>query len=603
MKETPLLPSSLLGKIAMLMGLLFLWSPLSFACTESDPALAAQKKSCDEKKTSQKWDCALHRCITTQASLEDRNAVEECADDEKYPSDEAKLKCHDDLAKSEAGDASKIAKDEGKQAMGLNGVIAALGLINVGRVALSDSGETCTSSTIATGAAVVGVGYDYMVVKKAKEEFEDLSNTYQEQFSKDDDGDSSAVVNPFDAQVASFEFLKEQQEKVKQLAKKRKTQYTIMLLGYGAAAVMSVVDIANIADGKCAKGEAITTGIVSVLAAGYSFKLRKGAVDAIEDAGDNIKVIEGLIAKFEETMAGTCIGKREDMSTPRCYCNLPGNKRNPERTNSDICQNLWAGQDQNLFVAESDYSKKRTGPRIGCMTQNKKFDPDCKCRKFKDKKTGRNACFKIPIAKGQISSLAQTAGVGTFAKAVDSISSGNTSSASVNTAGSNQSAARAAKVLEKAKALLAKNLGPKKFAGALRAQERKISSKITPALLKKAASGNVGAIAKGNRPPALKETLAKVEKKAGLKSLYEGGKKKGLAKGGSKKKKAFAFNFVEDGAKVTELGGEEFMDKKYKFKGNDIVNRDDASLWQIISNRYTQSGLQRLFEEEGESDL
>jgi hypothetical protein len=42
------------------------------------------------------------------------------------------------------------------------------------------------------------------------------------------------------------------------------------------------------------------------------------------------------------------------------------------------------------------------------------------------------------------------------------------------------------------------------------------------------------------------------------------------------------------------------MEKNYEYKGNDIVERDDVSLWQIISNRYTQSGLRRLFGEEGD---
>jgi hypothetical protein len=43
-----------------------------------------------------------------------------------------------------------------------------------------------------------------------------------------------------------------------------------------------------------------------------------------------------------------------------------------------------------------------------------------------------------------------------------------------------------------------------------------------------------------------------------------------------------------------------FMEKNYEYKGKDIVERDDVSLWQIISNRYTQSGLRRLFGEEGD---
>ena len=41
---------------------------------------------------------------------------------------------------------------------------------------------------------------------------------------------------------------------------------------------------------------------------------------------------------------------------------------------------------------------------------------------------------------------------------------------------------------------------------------------------------------------------------------------------------------------------ETFMDKKYKYKENDIYKNKSASLWKILSNRYNTSDL-RLFDE------
>ncbi|PJA20243.1 MAG: hypothetical protein COX63_00945 [Candidatus Diapherotrites archaeon CG_4_10_14_0_2_um_filter_31_5] len=38
------------------------------------------------------------------------------------------------------------------------------------------------------------------------------------------------------------------------------------------------------------------------------------------------------------------------------------------------------------------------------------------------------------------------------------------------------------------------------------------------------------------------------------------------------------------------------MEKEYKMDSGDIVNREDIPIWTIISNRYTISGLKRLFD-------
>ena len=56
-------------------------------------------------------------------------------------------------------------------------------------------------------------------------------------------------------------------------------------------------------------------------------------------------------------------------------------------------------------------------------------------------------------------------------------------------------------------------------------------------------------------------------------------------------------NFGETLAQNSSTNSVEFMDKNYKLKNSDINKSDGASLFEIISNRYLQSGINRLFEE------
>ena len=41
---------------------------------------------------------------------------------------------------------------------------------------------------------------------------------------------------------------------------------------------------------------------------------------------------------------------------------------------------------------------------------------------------------------------------------------------------------------------------------------------------------------------------------------------------------------------------DDFLDKKYKIDREQIVKREDVSIWKVITNRYNLSGLPRLFE-------
>jgi hypothetical protein len=97
----------------------------------------------------------------------------------------------------------------------------------------------------------------------------------------------------------------------------------------------------------------------------------------------------------------------------------------------------------------------------------------------------------------------------------------------------------------------------------------------------------------GLTDPGMKSALDQVKEAKKLQMTDGKGKAKEAKKDGPD------FNFDLGGApgadKGDEIGG--FMDKKYNYKDNDIVNNEGASIFQVITNRYNQSGYTRLFEE------
>jgi hypothetical protein len=93
--------------------------------------------------------------------------------------------------------------------------------------------------------------------------------------------------------------------------------------------------------------------------------------------------------------------------------------------------------------------------------------------------------------------------------------------------------------------------------------------------------------------PAMKKAIDAIKAKTGLNLSGSG---KGLSKK-EDKKEAMNFNF-NDGPQVSHGGNVvEYMDKKYNFKNNDISKDNGISIFEIISNRYIESGIRRLFEE------
>ncbi|PJB52855.1 MAG: hypothetical protein CO099_10330, partial [Bdellovibrio sp. CG_4_9_14_3_um_filter_39_7] len=70
----------------------------------------------------------------------------------------------------------------------------------------------------------------------------------------------------------------------------------------------------------------------------------------------------------------------------------------------------------------------------------------------------------------------------------------------------------------------------------------------------------------------------------------------GLNATGGPQQPKFNFSMGDDGG--SNNGNNQvlnYMDKDYNYKNNDIVQRDDLSIFDVISNRYSTSGMRRLF--------
>jgi hypothetical protein len=102
--------------------------------------------------------------------------------------------------------------------------------------------------------------------------------------------------------------------------------------------------------------------------------------------------------------------------------------------------------------------------------------------------------------------------------------------------------------------------------------------------------------------PSLAKAIEKAESRINLTpTLASSGSGKGSIGSGAKGGNGFKFNWNDAAAKEGNKV-QTFMEKKYKYKGSDIVKRNDVSLWNVISRRYQTSGLKRLFGEDEDAE-
>lgn len=347
--------------------------------------------------------------------------------------------------------------------------------------------------------------------------------------------------------------------------------------------------------------------VISGIGAVYSGMLYKAAAEQETEADQNIKKIDRVLAEFKDSFVAFCPNGREDLSQPDCYCYLSTGGKNPNRTKSQICQDLWTKNSYKLSAVAGDYGglSKFVDP-VGCLTVTGQFDENCKCKKFLDK-SGNNACQKgvsITLPAGFGTTFATNTAIKDIVQLSANAGNGNPLLGNFNTGALASKAIATQKLKEAlltkmaadlpANALKYTNINSSNvdsFAKGIFG-EKAIAAAAAAAGSKSAMDITASSAPEGKMAMALKAAATKV-------GLDFSGSGKGLANKKVDNKEAFAFNF-NPGAEAQAQAGQlqDFPEppKAYKIKG-DISKQSGASLFEIISNRYIQSGLKRLFEE------
>ncbi len=343
-------------------------------------------------------------------------------------------------------------------------------------------------------------------------------------------------------------------------------------------------------------GHPVGVAIVAGVGAALSGYMWKASADQEEQSEDNAKQVQAMIDKFSGTMAGFCPQGREDYNNPRCYCYTADGSKNSNRTKSETCQALWAQDDKNYFVAGSNYGANAAISTKGCMTVNGKYDQKCACKKLVNKK-GENACMKVPATATTINGVQSALSTASLAKNINGITNGEFSAADLNAADLEKLAVRAQKAKNQI-ALQVNDKLKKQNKQTIPSMNNKFVDKMIRATPKSVRDNMLATYApldlRNGRPDddIFKQVLNKAVNEGNIQdTTVKGGE--GIHSGKKSGNNGFQLNLGDSGNSGNKV--ESFMEKEYKMNASDIVNRDDVPIWTIISNRYTVSGLKRLF--------
>lgn len=617
---------------------------IALAQTEStsDTVLDAEKAAC-AKNTAYEWSASLNRCIQKKQAQADRHEAEDCA---ALTDVEQRKACHKRSAEKTTGlssDVGSLPSGGTNQSTFGNTVASAYALIGI----LNSAGTTgktsnCISKKIFAVTAFAGLATDLWLKAKAKNAMDELKDKYQ----------LGVKNNAYDNQSKAFEYLKTEQQTVKEVASQEKKRNMLLTLGYGAALSMALYEISPIGQNpdcyikantsprpaapaaatnttsaatsgatgaaKQVAGEGVLAKIGNyfnspqgiIVAAGigtiYSGILYSAAAKQEDEADQNVKKIDRILAEFKDSFVAFCPEGRDDLSKPECYCYLAKGGKNPDRTKSQICQTLWAKNEFKNSAVAGDYTGlgKFKDP-VGCLTIDGQFDEACKCKKFLDSK-GNNACQKgvsVTVPVGLVSTFDSNSGIKEVLQFATNAGNGNPMLNNFKIASLATKAIATNKLKDHMLTKLAPNL-PTDVLKLAQINGKNVDQyakaffgekNIADAVANSKSALDVSAPSQAEGKVA--ESLKAAATKAGLDFSGSG---KGLANKKIENKEAFTFNLGGDAGGQAAGAGQlqDFPEqqKVYKVKG-DISKRTDTSIFEIISNRYIQSGLKRLFDE------
>lgn len=603
-----------------------------------DTELQAQRDACTGATVE--WNSQLNTCVTKQEVIDTKNETENCSNSDDPAS------CYMNTAEETTGvkkgqngnddtEGLEMVAKTVSGAYALFSFIAGAGVLDARTNITGDAGdltadgfnqgkEGCKSKYIyqvTTGAWIVG---DLFLKHKAKKGFKKLAEDYEkEQANKENKG---AEDGSYQSQVRAFTFLKQEQEKVQEQAKYRSMLQLAVVAGFTASMILGIMESIRFHTvkppnpkgyclGKGNKNAKLTDMGSKIKSFGSSEQVAGAAglmlglnayliVHALKEkkrAQGHIDNIDEIIATYSEYVAGFCPDGREDLTDERCYCYNGDGSQNENRGNSVICQNLFAADNINYSLINEKPVSLTDGPRQGCVTVTGQFDPECKCRKMTNSTTKQNACANAPATTALNTGFAAQIGASDTLKALNSFPQGaNKALAALNEGSLTKAAARNKKLADSIIKKANKDGAKFPTTNELEKQAQKLAlNAATDKKLAKFRNGlSPSRSASRSSNPSLSKALSKAESRVNLKpTLAASGSGKGAIGAKGAKGGAFKFNWNDAAAKQGNKV-QTFMEKKYKYKGSDIVKRNDVSLWNVISRRYQTSGLKRLFGDE-----
>ncbi len=612
--------------------------------------LSFQVSAESECAEGQRFDVALNRCVSTASSLKNQSEFKACEaleSDKRQACYEKAAKAQETKTRNKYGDDVKSGDlTKGKTAQTVtSGLFASLAVWQVfGKSSWSSS---CWSTKIFGATSLAGFVKNVAFEKDVEKDVKKMADEFNKEASQKD--------SMKDAQLTAFDYLEKEQNYLEKYAKDNKKLYQMLGIGYTASIAMAVYeafqktptsftencskeetkDTEKVADGDKTKvdikeqakesvskapskiseiaGKA-SDGIgyvsklldtpVGIIAAGgiaavQSFSLSSEMAKKAKEAASNVETIKSLREKYMASISNYCPEGRDDLAKPYCYCYTDAGVKNPNRTNSQTCQNLWKTPDSLWADSEDALRGSGINAKTGCVYVDGKFDPACQCKRLKNT-SGENACMKINMPSGAFSGLGPMK-IDTAVSAVESLNQGNSSSGAIDTDLDVQSA-----LAKKTKDVLLSKINPfvKKETG-------QSIDDISNDLLKKAtqaasSSGNKVAI---YNPPSLKMAEIRPNSEAldtatsTIKTIQPKLGSSVRKRGANSNKPKNNWNFDSSNNTSSVLSFSNVADQgqvKYDYKNSDINTDKSASIWNVISKRYNQSGLRRLFDDGSE---
>ena len=195
----------------------------------------------------------------------------------------------------------------------------------------------CYSTHIMAATSLYGHFMSYKLYKNLKEslekiktEFEKSQRTSTDRFRED--------------QILAFDYLEYEQGIEREYAREISKKYKNIAIGYYLAASVAAFDIVRnpgcgISKEHSTSKDKFLTYPMGILISGsiagsYALYISKKANKDIEAIESNLSTLEKIKKTFIAGSLHSCIGERENLNMPYCYCYLKDGEKNPNRNKS-----------------------------------------------------------------------------------------------------------------------------------------------------------------------------------------------------------------------------------------------------------------------------